>query len=355
MTYFRIHTADNAYITGQPRGIFTAIGKLVDAGLLSETEEKEYWKNREYFEKVLPVPPYYEAGDPDRAVTWFKDTEKGTDIWIQMDFYRSMAFKHGIKLYKSVCNDIPGEVIYEDEYQIAVKNPRSDINIITSRIMAENNGFDAVVFDMDGVIFDSERCVIDCWRELGLKHGLGDIEEALLACTGTTKEKTREIMLNALGQDFPYDDFAKETSRLFHEKYDGGKLPMKPGVVELLAFIKASGKKIALASSTRREIVEAELKDAGIIEFFDEIVCGDMVKKSKPEPDIFLLACDKLGVKPADSFAIEDSYNGIRSAYAGGLRPIMVPDLLLPDNEMTDKTEIVLDSLFDVLNYFKMQ
>ena len=98
---------------------------------MNEEEIKEYWKNREYFEKVLPVPPYYEQGNPDGAITWFKDNEKGNDIYKQMTFYRAMAKKYGVSLYKSEVDEIPGEVIYEDEYQIAVKNQRADVNINT--------------------------------------------------------------------------------------------------------------------------------------------------------------------------------------------------------------------------------
>ncbi len=131
MKYFRIHTAENAYLTGQPRGIFTTVGKLVDAKILSEDETKEYWKNREYFEEVLPVPPFYENGNPDGAITWFKDTEEGRRIYSQMTFYKEMAKKYKVDLYKSECNEIPGEIIYEDEFQIAVKNVRDDIKVIT--------------------------------------------------------------------------------------------------------------------------------------------------------------------------------------------------------------------------------
>ena len=75
MKYYRVHMKDCAYITKQPRGIFTAVGKLVDSKTLTEEEEKEYWRNREYFERVLPVPPFYEKNNPDGAITWFKDNE----------------------------------------------------------------------------------------------------------------------------------------------------------------------------------------------------------------------------------------------------------------------------------------
>ena len=134
MTYFRIHTADIAYITQQPRGLFTAIWKLVEAKTLTEEEIAEYWKNREYFEKVLPVPPFYEKGNPDNAITWFKDTPQGNDIYRQMTFYRAMAKKYGLKLYISKCTELPGEVIYEDDFQIAIKNQKADVSITVSEL-----------------------------------------------------------------------------------------------------------------------------------------------------------------------------------------------------------------------------
>lgn len=133
MKFFRIHTQDIAYITQQPRGIFTAIGKLVDSKTLNEQEIKEYWKNREYFEKILPVPPYYEQGNPEKAITWFKDNEKGNEIFNQMNFYIDMAKKYNVILWKSESDTIPGEIIYEDEFQIAVKNC-SNTNIKTTKL-----------------------------------------------------------------------------------------------------------------------------------------------------------------------------------------------------------------------------
>lgn len=217
--------------------------------------------------------------------------------------------------------------------------------------MNKNILYNAVVFDMDGVIFDSERAVMQCWKEVASRHNIPDIEKAILACTGTTMVRTREIMLNLYGADFPYDEYARESSAIFHSRYDGGRLPMKPGVKELLTFLKERGKKIALASSTRQQVVTDELRDAGIIEYFDRIICGDMVSRSKPAPDIFLKACEELNVSPSGSYAIEDSYNGIRAAHAGGLHPIMVPDLLPADEEMQSLAEIVLPSLTSVIEY----
>lgn len=133
MKYYRIHTKDIAYITQQPRGIFTAIFKLVESKTMNEDEIKEYWKNREYFEKVLPLPPYYENGNPDRAITWFKDSEEGNEIFSQMTFYLKMAEKYHLDLYRSEAEEIPGELVYEDAFQIAVKNCREE-NIKTIRL-----------------------------------------------------------------------------------------------------------------------------------------------------------------------------------------------------------------------------
>ena len=136
MRYFRVHTADTAYRTGQPRGIFTAVGRLVDAGLLTEDEVKRYWENRAYFEKALPVPPFYEKEHPQGAVTWFKDTEEARQIWREMGFYRDICAKYGVALYRTDCGSLPGEVIYEDAFQIAVIRPRPAPDAVTVHLAA---------------------------------------------------------------------------------------------------------------------------------------------------------------------------------------------------------------------------
>ncbi|MBQ0166766.1 MAG: HAD family phosphatase [Treponema sp.] len=213
--------------------------------------------------------------------------------------------------------------------------------------------YSAVVFDMDGVIFDSERATFNCWVELAAKYGIPDIEIPYRDCIGVNAARTREICLAYYGSDFPYEKYQAETSRMFHEKYDGGRLPLKPGVVELLSFLKEGGKKVALASSTKRERVMQLLSDADLLKFFDAVVCGDMVTHSKPHPEIFLKACQELGVESPDAYAIEDSYNGIRAAASGKLRALMVPDMLPATDEMHELAEDVLPSLVEVKEYLK--
>lgn len=216
-------------------------------------------------------------------------------------------------------------------------------------------GGNAVIFDMDGVIFDSERLVLECWEKTGAKYHLEGMREAFLPCIGTNDVRTREIVLERYGEDFPYDEFRRESSLLYHGIVDQGGLPVKTGVRELLAYLTESDIPIAVASSTRLEVVTQELKQAGLYESFRVVMGGDQLKRSKPDPDIYLMTCKKLGVGPSCAYAIEDSYNGIRSAFAAGMKPIMVPDMLPPTDEMRDKSVVVLEDLLQVKEWFVKQ
>ena len=133
------------------------------------------------------------------------------------------------------------------------------------------NGVKAVVFDMDGVIFDSEKLVVDCWVETANQYGIADVEMMCQKCLGLNRVATKEVFLEHYGQSFPYDTYKQEMSDLYHKRAREGALVMKPGVVELLTFLKEQDIKIALASSTRQQVVTWELTDAGIINYFDEI------------------------------------------------------------------------------------
>lgn len=211
----------------------------------------------------------------------------------------------------------------------------------------------AVIFDMDGVIFDSERGVRDCWAIIAEKYGLKDIEKVCDRCTGTTYDDTKRIFEEFYGKDVPYEEYKAECSALFHERFDGGRLPMKKGVKELLDYLKERKIALAVASSTREVTVRKWLDQAGLTSYFDKIICGDMVKKGKPEPDIYIKACTELGGSGSGVFAIEDSYNGIRSAVMAGIDAIMVPDILPPTEEMRQKAQKIFDNLLEVKAYFE--
>lgn len=213
----------------------------------------------------------------------------------------------------------------------------------------------AIIFDMDGVIFDSERLVLECWEEVGAKYHLEGMRETFLPCIGTNSVKTKEIVLERYGMDFPYDEFTREASVIFHGIVDRGGLPVKTGVRELLTYLKDYKVPMAVASSTRLAAVTQELEQAGLYKYFSVVMGGDQLKRSKPEPDIYLMTCEKLGVRPTSAYAIEDSYNGIRSAHSAGMKPIMVPDMLPPTEEMRQKSVIILDDLLQVKDWFVSQ
>ncbi|MCF0133012.1 MAG: HAD family phosphatase [Blautia sp.] len=209
----------------------------------------------------------------------------------------------------------------------------------------------AVVFDMDGVILDTERIVIECWQDIAEKYRIPDIETACIASLGLTAEATIRTFGQIYGEDFPYEQYKAEMRELFFGKHYGEHLPLKPGAEDILKRLKEKGIPIALASSTREAVVRKELEDAGVLQYFDKLICGDMVMHSKPHPEIFLTACKELGVNPEDTYAVEDSFNGIRSAYSGGLRTIMVPDQVQPDEEIRALSTKVCQSLYEAADY----
>ena len=183
------------------------------------------------------------------------------------------------------------------------------------------SGNKAVLFDMDGVIFDSERAVLAVWRELAAEQGLPGIGEVFLQCVGTNKRRTEEILLAA----YPSLDF---------RAFDGEVRALRERKLPL-----------ALASSTDSAVVRRELEEAGLLGYFDAVIGGDQVHVSKPNPEIFLLAAQALDAAPEDCFVIEDSFNGIRAARAAGMHGVMVPDLLPPDGEMERLAEVILPDL----------
>ena len=157
------------------------------------------------------------------------------------------------------------------------------------------SGIDTVIFDMDGVIFDSEILVLQAWKEVAERHGIAGVEAACHECLGTNSVVSKGVFLKHYGEDFPYEEYKAEMAEVFFSHASGGKLAKKPGVEELLKYLKMRGFKIGLASSTREVLVRSEISDGGLLGYFDQIVGGDMVERSKPEPDIFLEACRRLG------------------------------------------------------------
>lgn len=214
----------------------------------------------------------------------------------------------------------------------------------------------AVIFDMDGVIFDSERASFQAWKELSVKYGFEENFDAnYYSIIGTNRDLNRKLFKEYYGADFPYDDYADEKQEICRQRYSNGRMPKKTGITELLEYLKSLGIYTAVASSTYSDIVNTLMDEAGLRSYFTLIVGGDMITRCKPDPEIFLKSIDGTGLKPEECAVIEDSYNGIRAAYAAGMFPIMVPDMLPPTDEMKEKAGIILPDLLAVKDFLEAE
>lgn len=195
------------------------------------------------------------------------------------------------------------------------------------------NRIKAVIFDMDGVILDSESISDITWHQALAEAGLKDDKDAVNKCRGTNLSDTYAILHGLYGKDFPVEKFMKRSSELFHEIEFTKGIPLMPYAKEILEYLK-SKYILALASSTKKEAVYRQLKNAGVFDYFVTITTGDMVQHSKPDPEIYRIACSSINLNPEECAAVEDSPNGIKSANAAGLKAIMVPDKIQPTEEL---------------------
>lgn len=216
-----------------------------------------------------------------------------------------------------------------------------------------NSIFKAAIFDMDGLILDSERTVLSIWEQIGDKYGFPGIRDYGISVIGKNKQATVDEFKRVYGE--PGEPYERELRVIYNELADNGKVPLKPHTLELLSAMKRAGMKLAIASSSSGEEVTSQMGPLGALGFFDALVTGDQVTRSKPDPEIFLLACEALGVKPEEGVGLEDSFNGVRSCKASGLYTIMVPDIIQPDDEMKCLADVILPSLKDVQDFLNLK
>jgi len=209
----------------------------------------------------------------------------------------------------------------------------------------------AVVFDMDGILFDTERLCRDCWIALSKEFEIPNMEEVYALCIGVNAQTTERIVYENYGKDFPYEEYCRRTTEMYNRYIAEHGVPVKEGVRETLEALAKAGAKIAVASSTRREKVLRLLASAGIDRYFTAVVGGDTVTHSKPDPEIFLTACEALSVAPEEAIAVEDSHNGIRAAHAAGMLAVMVPDLLPVTEEMQRLSAYVATDMNDACEW----
>lgn len=209
-----------------------------------------------------------------------------------------------------------------------------------------------IVFDMDGLMYDTERIIMEAWNKTGEEMGYGPLGFHIFHTLGMSRTGRKEYFLRELGEDFPYDEFQERYAAETYRR-TASSVPIKAGLYELLDFLKKEGYLTAVATSSSRESAHRKLKSSHLENYFDVLVCGDMVKKAKPDPEIYTIACEKLKNPPELLLALEDSKNGLKSALAAGMKAIMIPDLIKDCPEVEPYLEAKLDRLDKVIPFLQ--
>jgi len=204
----------------------------------------------------------------------------------------------------------------------------------------------AVIFDMDGLLLDSEPLYRVTWQTAAAELGCPIDDEFYAQFVGRGNEEAERILHDHFGDALPLDEFRLRWRRDFDERLDRAPLARKPGASELLDFLDAAAIPKALATSSPRSIALRCLGD--LATRFAALAFGDEVAHSKPSPDLFLLTAQRLGIAPSQCLVLEDSEAGVRAARAAGMEVIMVPDLIEPSEEIAKMALQVCKSLNDI-------
>lgn len=218
--------------------------------------------------------------------------------------------------------------------------------------MKDMTNIKAVIFDMDGVLIDTERVSFKAYEKILKEYNYEISNEFYLTLLGRNIQSTKIRFIEEYGKDFPFDEIYKKKSKLATDTIDKKGVVMKEGVHELIDYLKENKYKIAVATSTRKERAHKLLTDINIIDKVDYIICGDQVENSKPNPEIFLKAAIGLKVDPKECIVIEDSEAGIIAADAANMKGINVPDMKKPDEYMKKLAFKICKNLIEVREYF---
>lgn len=203
----------------------------------------------------------------------------------------------------------------------------------------------AVIFDMDGLLLDTERLSLSTFIQACEHCGCEPNREVYLECIGSNREKTRQILVEGHGENFPLDAVCDVWDKNYRRVTLEQPIPVKAGAKDLLAFLSGTQVKIGLATSTKQSAAVKKLLNAGIEHYFEFILGGDQVSQGKPHPEIYRKVAAQFGVSAENCLAFEDSNTGVKAAYYAGMNVIQVPDLLEPSAEVKAFNHLIVSSL----------
>lgn len=208
----------------------------------------------------------------------------------------------------------------------------------------------AIIFDVDGTLLDTERIYMEAWVKAGALFGYTVTDEALMKTRAVAVSVAIPVFQACCGADFPYEDVRQERVRIAEEiiAEAGADKLIKPGTETVLQALKDAGYAMAVASSTDIAKTRSHLDHAGLLHWFPVAIGGDMVKQTKPNPDIFLLAAEKLGVEPKDCIVVGDTPADVLAGSAAGMRVILIPDCVPANEQTTALSWKILDSIFQL-------
>lgn len=207
-----------------------------------------------------------------------------------------------------------------------------------------------VIFDMDGLMFDTEPVWGSCWAPVCAKFGIEVSQEMVAGVRGCAGETMHAALRTYLGDDAPVEQIWIDEKELVHERIAQEGVPKKPGLDELLEYLHDCGIPMAVASSSTKAAIQANLANGGIEGYFDVLLSGESLGRGKPDPLIFLETAKLLGTDPARTIVLEDSFNGVKAGYNGGFITIMVPDLAEPTDKVRAQASKVVRRLDDVID-----
>ena len=209
-----------------------------------------------------------------------------------------------------------------------------------------------VIFDLDGTLLDTEKYYFAKWKEAMAHFGYHMTDEEAYSVRSLGMPYAPEHFKKLYGEDFDYDKVHTYRRKLTDQVLDEGPIEAKPGAEELLKYLRKKGVRTAIATAGGVERSSSLLKRVGLYDYLDHIVSARQVAHGKPAPDVYLYACSQLHVQPQECYAVEDSPNGVMSAYRAGCKVVLVPDQSEPEEELKDKLYGCVESLDKIEQYF---